>query len=65
MGCVSGGRQPTVEEGDEFISGALRAECEGNGGEAVDCVESQQDIVVLYKVQKTHGQHMSDAIQGY
>lgn len=37
----------TVKERYELISGALRAKSKSNGRQAADCVQSEQDIVVL------------------
>lgn len=37
----------TIKEGYELISGALRAKSKGNGRQAADSVQSEQDIVVL------------------
>lgn len=44
----AGGRgQLTIEERDELFSRALGTEGEGDGGEAVNSVESEQDVIVL------------------
>lgn len=37
----------TVKEGYELISGALRAKSKGDGRQAADGVQSEQDIVML------------------
>lgn len=37
----------TIEEGYELLPCTLGAECEGDGRETVDGVETEQDIVVL------------------
>ena len=47
----------TVEKRDEFVSGALGAEGEGNGGEAVDGVKPKQNIVVLDASRRDGGQN--------
>ena len=40
-------RKPTVEEGYQLISCALSAQCKSYGVETVNCVQSQDHIVVL------------------
>lgn len=42
----------TVKEGNELISGSLRAQGKSDGGEAADGVQSEQDIVVLQKTRQ-------------
>ena len=37
----------TIKEGYKLFSGALGAESKGNGRQAADGVQSEQDIVVL------------------
>ena len=37
----------TIEEGDELLASALGAQGEGDGGETVDGIETEQNIVVL------------------
>jgi hypothetical protein len=37
----------TIKEGDQLIAGALSTQSKGNGREAVDGIESEQDVVVL------------------
>lgn len=37
----------TIEERNELVSGALSTKGEGNGGESVNGVQAQEDIVVL------------------
>lgn len=41
------GSRRTIEKGDQLDAGALGAQGEGNGREAVDGVEPEDDIVVL------------------
>ena len=43
------GVQRTIEERDKLLASALSAEGECDGGEAVDGVQSEQDIIVLHK----------------
>lgn len=37
----------TIEKRNELVSGALSTKGEGNGGESVNGVQAQEDIVVL------------------
>ena len=39
----------TIEERDQLISGSLSAESKGNGGESMNGIESEEDIVMLWK----------------
>lgn len=47
MNACVGKRAQTIEEGDQFLPSALGAQGEGNGGEASDCIETEDNIVVL------------------
>jgi hypothetical protein len=40
-------RRLTIEEGDKLLTGSFSAESESNGRETVDCVEAEQNIIVL------------------
>ena len=40
-------RRLTIEERDKLLPGALRTEGEGDGGEPVNGVQAEQDIIVL------------------
>lgn len=42
-----GKRAQTIEEGDQLLPSALGAQGEGDSGEASDCIETEDDIVVL------------------
>lgn len=46
MGCAT----LTVEEGDQLLARALGAQGEGDSRKAVDGIEAQEDIVVLYLI---------------
>ena len=46
-GAGGGAGRLTVKEGDQLLAGALGAQRKGNGREAVDGIESEQDVVVL------------------
>ena len=46
-GAGGGAGRLTVQEGDQLLAGALGAQRKGNGREAVDGIESEQDVVVL------------------
>ena len=37
----------TIQEGYELVPCPLGAECEGNGRQAADGIESEEDVVVL------------------
>jgi hypothetical protein len=37
----------TIKEGDQLLASALGAQGQGNGREAVDGIEPEQDVVVL------------------
>lgn len=41
------GMERTVQEGDQLLAGALGAEGEGDGGETVNGIQAEEDIVVL------------------
>lgn len=47
MSACVGKRAQTIEEGDQFLPSALGAQGEGDGGEASDCIEAKDNIVVL------------------
>ena len=38
----------TVQEGNQLITGALRTQCEGDGGESTNGVQAEKDIVMLF-----------------
>lgn len=42
-----GERAQTIEEGDQFLPSALGAQGQGDGGQASDCIETEDNVVVL------------------
>ena len=37
----------TVQEGNQLIASALRTQCEGDGGESTNSVQTEKDVVML------------------
>ena len=37
----------TIKERDEFVPGSIWSKSEGDGGQPVYCIETQQDIIML------------------
>ena len=49
LGLLGAGRgRLTIKKRDELLTGALRAKGEGDGGEPVDGIQTEQNIIVLF-----------------
>ena len=46
----SRGCMRTVQERDQLIAGALRTQCEGDGGESANGIEAKENIVMLRRM---------------